>query len=58
MTDDRSNMRHLATVLVDMWSLKSGQEYNRGKQDKGHYGWLHSGQRAWFDIERRGRGLT
>ena len=29
MTDDRSNRRHLATVFVDMWSLKSGQEYNR-----------------------------
>ena len=58
VTDDRSNRRHIATVLVDMWSLKSGQEYNRCQQDKGYYGWLNSGQRAWLDIERRGRGLA
>ena len=33
-----SKMCHLATLtgLVDMWSLKSGQEYKRGQQDKGH----------------------
>ena len=24
-----------ATGSVDMWSLESGQEYNRGKKDKG-----------------------
>ncbi len=35
VTDDRSNRRHLANVLVDMWSLKSGKEYTRGQQDKG-----------------------
>ena len=29
VTDDRSKRSHLATVLVDMWSLKSGQEYYR-----------------------------
>ena len=49
MTDDRINRRHLATVLVDMWSLKSGQEYNRGQQDNG----------TMVDyIQVSGRGLT
>ncbi len=31
VTDDRSNKLHLATVLVDVWSLESGQEYKRGQ---------------------------
>ena len=44
MADDRSNKRHLATVLVDMWSkaVKSTIVIKR----------------AWLDLERRGRGLT
>ena len=39
MTDDRSNMRHLATVLVDMWS-KAGKSTIVVK-------------RVWLDVERK-----
>ena len=48
MADDRSNRRHLATML-DMWSnaVKRGQEYNRGQEGG-----------VWLDLECRGRGLT
>ena len=45
----RLNRRHLATGLVDMWSLKSVQEYkrcHRTKDSKVDY------------IQVRGRGLT
>ena len=44
MADDRSNRRHLATVLVDMWS-------NAVKT-------TIVVKRVWLDLECRGRGLT
>ncbi len=49
MTDDLINRHHLATVLVDMWSLKSVKStivVNRTKGTMVDY------------IQVRGRGLT
>ena len=43
---NRSNSRHLATELVDMWSLKNGQEINRTKGTRVDY------------IQVRRRGFT
>ena len=45
MTDDRSNMLHLPSVLVDVWSnaVKGTRVVNRTKGTRVHY---------------RGRGLT
>ena len=43
---NRSNSRHLATEIVDMWSIKNGQEINRTKGIRVDY------------IQVRRRGLT
>ena len=52
MTDDRSNRRHLATVLVDMWSLDGGQ-YDKGLTTFRSEGVvLPRTQRVWPDVER------